>query len=50
MRQSRPKVLAAHLFLTCALATGAQAKSVMIRIKADDGRIEFSHRGKRLSD
>lgn len=50
MRRSRPRILAAHLFLTCALAAGAQAKSVTIRIRAVRGHIEFSHRGERLSD
>ena len=49
-RNPRTKVLAAHLLLACALTTGAQAKSVTIRIRADDGRIEFSHRGTRLSE
>lgn len=50
MTASRSKVLAAHLFLACALTTGAQAKTVTIRIKADGGRLEYSHLGKRLTD
>lgn len=50
MTASRPKVLAAHLLLACALTTGAQAKSVTIRITSDGSRIEYAHRGKRLSE
>lgn len=47
---TRSKILAAHLLLACALATGAQARTVTIRITADRGRIVFSHLGKRLNE
>ena len=42
--------MAAHLLLACALTTGAQARTVTICIKADGGRIEYFHLGKRLND
>ena len=36
--------------LSIAVATGAQARSVTIHVKAVKGRIEFSYRGKRLTE
>ena len=52
MRFFRLGAHAALLFLSIAVTTGAQAKesSLTLRVKSDDGRIEFFHRGKRLTD
>ena len=52
MKLSYLNILAAHLLLVFAIAASAQAKggAVTIHAKAVRGHIEFSYRGKKLTD
>ena len=52
MKPSRLNILVANLLLVFAIAASAQAKggTVTIRAKAVRGHIEFSYRGKKLTD
>ena len=49
MRRSGLGILAAQL-LACALATGADADTLTIRLEVVHGQVQFFHHGKRLKD